>query len=83
MSFGNKHATAKQITQTIDDYKFPCKIHMVYFKELMTAIPFVTKTDKLFIGVDGYICNGKINRLSLKNWMCKKGLPKKVAVLSK
>ena len=55
----------------------PVKIYTVPFKELMTAILSVAKSDTLRQGMDGCNMSVETYRLPLKNRMLKIGLPKK------
>ena len=53
------------------------KINTVAFKECMTPIISVTKTDTLLQAMDGFNKSTEINRLSLQKRVPKIGLPKK------
>ena len=57
----------------------PVKINRVPFKEWMTAILSVTKTDTLLQEMDGCNQSGDINRLPLKNLNAKDRSSKKLA----
>ena len=55
----------------------PVQINIVHFKEWITAILTVTKTDTLLQRMDFCNQNGELSRLPLKNRMPKTGLSKK------
>ena len=53
--FGKKHTTAERTSQTMADCKFSCQKNTVPFKEWMTVILSVTRTDTLLQGMSD--CN--------------------------